>query len=64
MKNHLVAAVAYDKLCTFEFGCVVEVFALARPELHVDWYEFGVCAQSGRVRAAGGVTMKPRVLAN
>jgi AraC family transcriptional regulator, transcriptional activator FtrA len=64
MKNHLVAAVAYDKLCTFEFGCVVEVFGLARPELGIDWYGFGVCAaESKHIRAAGGVTMQiPRGL--
>jgi AraC family transcriptional regulator, transcriptional activator FtrA len=64
MKNHLVAAVAYDKLCTFEFGCVVEVFGLSRPELGIDWYEFGVCAaENKQIRAAGGVTMQiPRGL--
>jgi AraC family transcriptional regulator, transcriptional activator FtrA len=64
MRNHLVAAVAYDKLCTFEFGCVVEVFGLARPELGIDWYKFGVCAAENKhIRAAGGVTMQvPRGL--
>ncbi|MBA2673879.1 transcriptional regulator FtrA [Ramlibacter sp.] len=56
MKNHLVAALAYDGLCTFEFGCVVEMFALARPELGVDWYRFAVCAEErGPLAAAGGV---------
>ncbi|MES2938019.1 MAG: transcriptional regulator FtrA [Pseudomonadota bacterium] len=56
MKNHLVAAFAYDGLCTFEFGCVVEMFALARPELGVDWYRFAVCAEErGPLAAAGGV---------
>ena len=29
----LVVAIAYDGLCTFEFGVAVEVFALARPEM-------------------------------
>ncbi len=54
--SHLVAAVAYDGLCTFEFGCVVELFSLDRPELEVAWYRFGVCAlESGPLRAAGGV---------
>src|ERR1700722_3152855 len=58
MKNHLVVAVAYDQLCTFEFGCVVEMFGLPRPELAVDWYRFAVCAaKRGQIRAAGGVTM-------
>ena len=41
---HKVVAVAYDRLCTFEFGCAVEFFALPRPELTVPWYEFSVCA--------------------
>lgn len=53
---HRVAAVAYDQLCTFEFGCVVELFALQRPELSVPWYEFAVCsAERGSLRAAGGI---------
>jgi AraC family transcriptional regulator, transcriptional activator FtrA len=56
MKNHLVVALAYDQLCTFEFGCVVEMFALKRPELGVDWYKFSVCAaERGPIRAAGGI---------
>jgi AraC family transcriptional activator FtrA len=58
MKRHLVAAVAYEGLCTFEFGCAVELFALHRPELAVDWYEFKVCAsQKGAVRATGGIAV-------
>lgn len=58
MGSHLVAAVAYDRLCTFEFGCVVELFALPRPELGVDWYRFAVCAaEPGPIRAAGGVSL-------
>lgn len=58
MHNHLVVALAYDRLCTFEFGCVTELFALERPELEVDWYRFAVCAsEPGPIRAAGGVTL-------
>jgi AraC family transcriptional regulator, transcriptional activator FtrA len=58
MKNHLVVALAYDQLCTFEFGCVVEIFALNRPELGVDWYKFSVCAmERGPIRAAGGISV-------
>jgi AraC family transcriptional regulator, transcriptional activator FtrA len=54
--KHLVVALAYDRLCTFEFGCTVELFALERPELQVDWYEFAVCAiEPGPIRAAGGI---------
>jgi AraC family transcriptional activator FtrA len=59
MSKHLVVALAYDRLCTFEFGCVVELFALERPELGVDWYDFQVCAvESGPIRAAGGITVQ------
>jgi AraC family transcriptional regulator, transcriptional activator FtrA len=58
MPAHLVAAVAYDGLCTFEFGCVVELFSLYRPELGVPWYEFGICAAERKpLRAAGGFTL-------
>ncbi|QYF95577.1 transcriptional regulator FtrA [Massilia sp. PAMC28688] len=58
MNQHLVVALAYDGLCTFEFGCAVEVFALARPELGVAWYDFAVCAvEEGPIRAAGGITI-------
>jgi AraC family transcriptional activator FtrA len=59
MKKHLVVALAYDRLCTFEFGCAVELFALERPELGVDWYDFAVCAvEQGPIRAAGGITVQ------
>lgn len=58
MATHLVVALAYDRLCTFEFGCVTELFALERPELGVDWYRFAVCAgEPGPLRAAGGITV-------
>src|SRR5579862_8208541 len=54
--SHKVVALAYDGLCTFEFGCVVELFALPRPELAVPWYEFTVCAaERSPLRAAGGI---------
>ena len=59
---HRVAILAYDRLCTFEFGCAVELFALPRPELaHVDWYEAAVCAaEPGPLRALGGVAVQAR----
>ena len=57
--RHRVAAVAYDRLCTFEFGCTVELFALPRPELDVPWYDFAVCAaERGPIRAAGGIAVQ------
>jgi AraC family transcriptional regulator, transcriptional activator FtrA len=56
--GHRVVSLAYDKLCTFEFGCTVELFALPRPELSVPWYEFAVCAaERGPLRATGGLRL-------
>jgi AraC family transcriptional activator FtrA len=59
--NRRVVALAFDRLCTFEFGVVVEIFGLPRPELEVDWYQFRVCSlDRGPLRATGGVTIQPR----
>ena len=56
---HRVVALAYDGLCTFEFGCAAELFALKRPELSVPWYDFAVCAtERGLLRAAGGIKVQ------
>jgi AraC family transcriptional activator FtrA len=53
----LVAVLAYDGLCTFEFGVAVEVFGLARPEFGADWYRFRVAAEHvGPMQSAGGLT--------
>jgi AraC family transcriptional activator FtrA len=55
---HQVAILAYDGLCTFEFGCAIEVFALDRPELDVAWYDYEVCAlEPGPLRAMGGLSV-------
>jgi AraC family transcriptional activator FtrA len=60
MENHLVVALIYNQLCTFEFGCTVEVFALKRPELGVSWYEFATHpVDEGQITAAGGITIVP-----
>jgi AraC family transcriptional regulator, transcriptional activator FtrA len=59
LANRRVAAVAYDGLCTFEFGIAGELFGLARPELGVPWYEYRVVAASaGPMRAIGGVRVE------
>jgi AraC family transcriptional activator FtrA len=56
-----VAVVAYDRLCTFEFGIAVEVFGLSRPELPVPWYRFSVCSlDPGPLHATGGVRVHAR----
>ena len=54
----LVCAIAYDGLCTFEFGIAVELFALPRPEFD-HWYAFAtVKAEPGPLRATGGITVQ------
>lgn len=58
-KKRLVVSIAYDRLGTFEFGCVTEIFDLQRPELDVDWYRFAVCsAEGGTLRATGGISIE------
>ena len=55
----LVAVLAYDGLCTFEFGIAVEIFGLPRPEFAFPWYRFAVvAADPGKLRATGGVTVE------
>jgi AraC family transcriptional regulator, transcriptional activator FtrA len=55
-ENRRVVALAYDGLCTFEFGVAVEIFGLDRPEMGDDWYSFRVAAiEPGPLRAAGGI---------
>ncbi|PWC34432.1 transcriptional regulator FtrA [Azospirillum sp. TSO35-2] len=55
----LVVALAYDGLCTFEFGVAVEVFGLPRPELGPGWYRFAVAAvEPGPLRAVGGLRVE------
>lgn len=52
----LVAILAYDGLCTFEFGIAVEIFGLARPEFDFPWYEHRIVAvDPGPMRATGGI---------
>ncbi|MCF4167238.1 transcriptional regulator FtrA [Zavarzinia compransoris] len=56
--DRLVVALAYDGLCTFEFGLAVEVFGLPRPEMGPDWYRFAVAAvDAGPLAATGGVRL-------
>ena len=55
----LVAVVAYDGLCTFEFGIAVEVFGLPRPDFDFPWYDFCVVSADGpRSRATGGIVVE------
>jgi len=51
-----VLVLAYDGLCTFEFGVAVEIFGLHRPEMGEAWYRFAVAAvDEGELRATGGI---------
>lgn len=57
-RNRRVVAVAYQGLCSFEFGVATELFALERPELDVDWYEFAVVSvDPPPLRCTGGLTL-------
>src|SRR5215471_5762037 len=54
-----VVVLAFDGLCTFEFGIAVEIFGLPRPEMGKDWYRFHVCSlEAGPLRATGGISVK------
>jgi AraC family transcriptional activator FtrA len=58
-RHRRVVALAYEGLCTFEFGIAVEVFGLPRPELGRDWYRFRVCSfEKGSLRATGGIRIQ------
>lgn len=55
---HKVAVLAYDGLCTFEFGIAIEIFALPRPEIDLPWYACRVCSfDKGPLRATGGLSV-------
>ncbi|MBB2199098.1 MULTISPECIES: transcriptional regulator FtrA [Acetobacteraceae] len=55
----LVVIMAYDQLCTFEFGCAFEVFGLSRPEMGPDWYRcLTAAAEPEPIRAAGGLRLE------
>ncbi|MGY2286416.1 transcriptional regulator FtrA [Pseudomonas gingeri] len=52
----LVAILAYDGLCTFEFGIAVEIFGLPRPEFDFPWYQHRIVGvDPGPMRAMGGI---------
>lgn len=51
-------AIAYDGLCTFEMGILVELFGIPRPEFE-RWYRFRIASVAGGpVRAAGGLSVE------
>jgi AraC family transcriptional regulator, transcriptional activator FtrA len=59
LSGPLVVALIYDRLCTFEFGIVAEIFGLSRPEMGSGWYRFVSCPiEEGPLRAHGGLTIQ------
>lgn len=58
-KTPLVCLLAYDGLCAFEYGIGLEVFGLPRPEFE-QWYKLTtVAAETGPLRAIGGIQVVP-----
>lgn len=62
---HRVAVLAFDGMAPFELGVVVEVFGLARPELHArtgGWYALDVCAEQTAtpLETVGGFGLQAR----
>jgi len=56
--NNRVVALAYDGLCTFEFGIAAEIFGLPRPEMGPNWYRYATAAiEPGPLRAQGGLRL-------
>ncbi len=54
----LVAVLAYNGLCTFEFAVAYEVFGLNRPEMGPGWYRYLPCAvEPGPLQAGGGMVV-------
>lgn len=53
-----VCVLAYDGLCTFEFGICVEVFGQERPEIPFPLYRIRtVSCDEGPLRALGGISL-------
>jgi len=60
-KPKRVAILVYPDLCTFEFGCAVELFALPRPNIH-NWYQTDIIAlQAESVNAVGGFQVNSNI---
>ncbi|WP_284178230.1 transcriptional regulator FtrA [Rhabdaerophilum sp. SD176] len=58
-RSPLVAVLAYDGLCAFEFAIAYEVFGLPRPEMGPGWYRYCPCAvEPGPLRSASGLVVE------
>ncbi|WP_018694094.1 helix-turn-helix domain-containing protein [Algicola sagamiensis] len=59
-----LAILAYNQMALFEFGCAVELFALARPEFN-DWYQTKVVTFDKRVMSGtGGISFSCEVVSH
>src|ERR1700710_3096811 len=57
--SHRGVVVAYDRLCTFEYGIAAEVFGFYHPGLEGDWYQFQTAAaEEGRLRTNTGLVVE------
>lgn len=55
----LVVLLAYDGLCSFEYGCAFEIFGLPRPEAGPGWYRCKVAAvDEGPIRGRGAMEIR------
>ncbi|MEV0649029.1 helix-turn-helix domain-containing protein [Phytomonospora sp. NPDC050363] len=58
-RPHRVAVLVTEGMAPFEFGSVVEVFGLPRPEIDGPWYSLDVCAErpGAPMRMVGGFSL-------
>ncbi len=57
-KSKRVVILAYEQLCTFEFGCAVELFSLTTPEQN-HWYSTQVVSiEAEPITASGGIRIQ------
>ena len=49
-----MAILAYPELCTFEFGCAIELFALERLEIPNCYATDVIATEAGSIQAVGG----------
>ena len=48
-----IAILTYPKLCTFEFACAIELFALQRPDIE-DWYNCDIISLGNKCTSSTG----------
>lgn len=59
LKPPRIRILAYDPLCTFEYGIAVEIFAPQRADCEKNMFDLATVAEeTGPMRAAGGLTIR------